>query len=92
MAGSGAPLTGTAGTLGQLAILLDASATAAVILRYTGGLAPYAAASAWGLGSAALGAYQAGAYLLAAIAAAGFTVVLVRFGAERLRRRRAAEA
>jgi hypothetical protein len=92
MAGSGAPLTGTAGTLGQLAILLGATATAAVILRYTGGLAPYAAATAWGLGGAALGAYLADAYLLAAVGAAGLIVVLVGFGAERLRRQRAAEA
>jgi hypothetical protein len=92
MAGSGAPLTGTAGTLGQLAILLGATATAAAILRYTGGLAPYAAASAWGLGGAALGAYLAGAYLLAAVGAAGLTVVLVGFGAERFRRRRVVQA
>jgi hypothetical protein len=92
MAGSGAPLTGTAGTLGQLAILLGATATAAAILRYTGGLAPYAAAAAWGLGGAALGAYLAGAYLLAAVGAAGLGVVLVGFGAKRLRQRRVVQA
>jgi hypothetical protein len=38
MAGSGAPLTGTACTLGQLAILLGATATAAVLVCYTDGL------------------------------------------------------
>jgi hypothetical protein len=32
MAGSGAPLTDTAGTLGQFAILLGATATAAVLV------------------------------------------------------------
>lgn len=92
MASSGAPPTGTAGTLGQLAILLGATATAAVFVRYTNGLTPYAAAAGWALGGAALGAYAAGANLLAAAAAAGLTVVLVGFAAEQLRRRRVAEA
>src|SRR5829696_5725449 len=91
-ASSGAPLTGTAGTLGQLAILLGATATAAVFVRYTDGLTPYAAAAGWALGGAALGAYGAGANLLAAAAAAGLTVVLVGFAAEQLHRRRVAEA
>ena len=92
MASSGAPPTGTAGTLGQLAILLGATATAAVFVRYTNGLTPYAASAGWALGGAALGAYAAGANLLAAAAAAGLTVVLVGFAAEQLRRRRVAEA
>jgi hypothetical protein len=91
MAGSGAPLTGTACTLGQLAILLGATATAAVLVCYTDGLTSYAAASGWGLGGAALGAYAAGGFLLAA-GAAGLTVVLVGFVAEQLRRWRVAEA
>src|SRR5215204_6348187 len=46
MAGSGAPLIGTAGTLGQLAILLGATATAAVLVCYTDGLTSYAG-SGW---------------------------------------------
>ena len=92
MAGSGAPLTGTAGTLGQLAILLGATATAAVLVCYTDGLTSYAVAAGWGLGGAALGAYAAGGLLLAAAGAAGLTVVLARFVAEQLRHWRVAEA
>ncbi|HEY6686078.1 MAG TPA: hypothetical protein VI094_07720 [Propionibacteriaceae bacterium] len=40
------------------------------------------------MGGAAPSAYAAGASLLGAVSAAGFTVVLVGFAAERLRRRR----
>lgn len=91
-AGSGAPITGPAGTAGQLAILLGATATAAAIVRYTSGLLPYAAAAGWALGGAALGAYAAGAPLLAAVAAAGLTVVVVGVIVEQLRRHRTERA
>jgi hypothetical protein len=55
-------------------------------------LTSYAARPGWGLGGAALGAYAAGGFPLAAADAAGLTVVLVGFVAEQLRRRRVAEA
>jgi len=90
MVGSGAPLHGAAGTLGQLAILVGATAGAAALVRYTHGLVPYVVGAGWALGGAALGALAAGAPLLAGVAAAGLTVVLVGSGVEVARRRRVA--
>ena len=87
-AGSGAPIRGVAGTIGQLAVLLGATATAAAIVRYTRGLLPYAAGACWALGGAALGSWAAGAPLLAAVAAAGLTVVVVGVVVEQRRARR----
>lgn len=89
LAGSGAPLTGTAGTLGQLAVLAGATATAAALVRVTRGLLPYAAASGWALLGAALGSYAAGAPVLSIASAVGLGVVVVATVAEQLRRRRA---
>lgn len=75
LAGSGAPVDGPVGVVGQLAVLAGATATAVVLLRRTGGLLPYAAAVAWALGGAVLGAAGAGQPVLAAAAALGLLVV-----------------
>jgi hypothetical protein len=76
LAGSGAPVTGTAGLAGQLAILAGATATAVVILRWTGGLLPLAAAVAWAFVGVATGAARAGAPVLASAAVVGLAAVL----------------
>ena len=55
LAFSGAPVTGTLGVAGQLAVLAGATATAVLVLRWTGGLLPYAAAVVWALVGAVLG-------------------------------------
>lgn len=91
-AGSGAPLTGPAGTAGQVAILAGATATAVAIVRFTAGLLPYAAAAVWALGTAALGAAEAGQPVLGLIAAGGLAAVLVVLGATRSRRRHSSGA
>jgi hypothetical protein len=90
LAGSGAPLTGPAGVAGQLAILAGATATAVAIVRWTAGLLPYAAAAGWALGTAALGALQAGETVLGTTAAGGLAVVLVVTAATRFPRHRGA--
>lgn len=82
---SGAPLTGSAGVLGQLAVLGGATATGCAIVWWTRGLAGYAAAAAWAFVGAAIGAAGAGEPLLAAAAVVGLIVlatvtVVRRFG------------
>ncbi|MFB6998022.1 hypothetical protein ACFCXF_15350 [Streptomyces virginiae] len=74
MAASGAPVSGTWGISGQLAVLAGATATAVVIVRWTNGLVPYTLAACWALTTAALGAADAGETLLAAAAAAGLCI------------------
>jgi len=86
LAFSGAPVTGTAGVLGQLAVLAGATATAVVVLRFTGGLLPYAAAVAWALVGASLGAAGAGEPLLVGGAVVGLLVVVAATTVLRLRR------
>lgn len=75
LAGSGAPVTGPVAVVAQLAVLAGATATAAAILRWTGGLLPYAGAVLWAFTGVAIGAAGAGQPVLAA--AAGVAVVLV---------------
>ena len=76
LAFSGAPVSGTVGVLGQLAVLAGATATAVVVLRRTGGLLPYAAAVVWALVGAVLGASGAGEPVLAGAAVLGLLVVV----------------
>ena len=76
LAFSGAPVAGTVGVAGQLAVLAGATATVVLVLRRTGGLLPYAAAVVWALVGAALGAAGAGEPVLALAAAAGLLVVV----------------
>ena len=76
LAFSGAPVAGTVGVAGQLAVLAGATATAVVVLRRTAGLLPYAAAVVWALVGAVLGASDAGQPVLAAAAAVGALVVV----------------
>jgi hypothetical protein len=92
LAGSGAPITGTVGFLGQLAILAGAVATAAAILRWTGGLLPYAVAVVWALIGATVGATGGGEPGLAIAAVVGLGVVVVVTIGEQLFRRRATAA
>ena len=76
LAFSGAPVSGTAAVLGQLAVLAGATATAVVVLRRTDGLLPYAAAVVWALVGAVLGASGAGQPVLAGAAVVGLLVVV----------------
>ncbi len=85
--GSGAPTSGAAALVGQLAVLAGATATGAALAWWTRGLLPYAAAAAWALVGAAVGAQQAGAPVLGAAALAGL-VVLVGVTATRWARAR----
>ena len=75
LAGSGAPVTGTAAVLGQLAVLAGATATAAAIVRWTGALLPYAATVCWAFVGIAIGASGAGEPVLAGAAVVGLVVV-----------------
>lgn len=77
LAASGAPITGTAGVVGQVAILAGATATGVAILRWTRGLLPYAAAVVWAFTGAAIGAGAAGEPVLAMVAGAGLAVVVL---------------
>ena len=86
MAGSGAPVTGIAGTVGQLAVLAGATGTAVAIVRRTDGLLPYAAAVAWALGGAALGSAAAGSPVLSAASVVGLVVVAAAVLATRRQR------
>lgn len=83
LAGAGVPVTGTAAVLGQLAVLVGATATACAISWWTGGLLPYAAAAAWAFVAAAIGASGAGEPVLAAAAVVGLAVVVVLTGVRR---------
>lgn len=80
LAGSGAPITGSAAVAGQLAILAGATATAVLILRWTGGLLPYALAVVWALLAVIVGAWAAGEPTLAIAAALGTLVVAAAWG------------
>lgn len=75
LAFSGAPVTGTAGLVGQLAVLAGATATAVAVLRFTGGLLPYAGAVLWALVGATIGTASAGQPVLAVASAVGVLVV-----------------
>jgi hypothetical protein len=86
LAFSGAPVTGTAGVLGQLAVLAGATATAVLVLRRTHGLLPYAAAVVWALLGAVLGAAGAGEPVLAVAAGLGLLVVVGTTAVLRTRR------
>lgn len=91
LAFSGAPVDGTVGVVGQLAVLAGATATAVLVLRRTAGLLPYAAAVVWALVGAVLGATGAGEPVLALAAGAGLVVVVaatavLRFGRRSSRR------
>ncbi len=88
LAFSGAPVSGTAGVVGQLAILAGATATAVLVLRRTAGLLPYAAAVVWALAGAVIGASGAGQPVLAAAAGAGLLVVAAATVASRARHNR----
>lgn len=87
LAFSGAPVSGTAGVLGQLAVLAGVTATAVLVLRRTGGLLPYAAAVAWALVGAVLGAAGAGQPVLAVAAGLGLLVVVATTAVLNVRRR-----
>lgn len=76
-AGSGAPITGTVGIVAQLATLAGALGTAVIILRWTGGLIPYALAVGWGLVGAIVGTLGAGQPVLTVAAAVGLLIVAV---------------
>jgi hypothetical protein len=86
LAFSGAPVTGTVGVLGQLAVLAGATATAVLVLRRTEGLLPYAAAVVWALVGALLGAAGAGQTVLAGAAGLGLLVVVGTTAVLRTRR------
>lgn len=90
LAFSGAPVSGTAGVVGQLAVLAGATATAVLVLRRTGGLLPYAAAVVWALVGAVLGASGAGEPVLAVAAGVGLLVVVATTAVLRLGRARSA--
>ncbi|GAA3567750.1 hypothetical protein GCM10022197_24920 [Microlunatus spumicola] len=90
LAFSGAPVSGTAGVVGQLAVLAGATATAVLVLRRTAGLLPYAAAVVWALVGAVLGASGAGQPVLAVAAGLGLLVVVATTAVLRLRRPRVA--
>lgn len=85
LAGSGAPISGVAGTVGQLAVLAGATATAVAIVRWTSGSLSYAAAVARALGTAALGATQAGEPVLGIAAVIGLAVVVATLIERRVR-------
>jgi hypothetical protein len=82
----GAPVAGPVGVAGQLAVLAGAAATAAAILRWTGGLLPYAGAVLWAFVGVALGAAGAGEPVLTAAAAGAAALVLGLTAALRLPR------
>jgi hypothetical protein len=85
---AGAPVTGTAGLLGQLAVLAGATATAGAIVVWTGGLLPYAAAVLWAFAGIAVGASGAGEPVLAWAAVVGLAVVAGLTAVLRLRGRK----
>lgn len=73
---SGAPVESTLGLIGQAAVLAGATGTAVIIVTWTRGLLPYAAAVAWALGGVVLSTLTEGAPVLAAMAAVGLALVL----------------
>ena len=89
-AGSGAPVTGALGLAAQVATLAGALGTAVIILRWTGGLLPYAIAVCWGLIGAIVGTLGAGQPVLVVAAAIG--LILVAGATAVFRRQRSGEA
>lgn len=77
LAGSGAPITGPVGIGAQLAILAAIVGSAVVLVVWTRGLLPYAAAVCWALIGAILGAQGAGEPGLALAAGVGLGLVAV---------------
>ena len=75
-AGSGAPITGAVGIVAQIAALAGALGTVLVILTWTGGLLPYAAAVCWGLVGAIVGTVGAGQPALTVAVVIGLVIVL----------------
>ncbi len=67
--------TGAAALVGQLAILAGAAGTAVVIVVWTRGLLPYAAATAWAFAGIVAGTLGAGQPILAGVAAVGIAAV-----------------
>jgi hypothetical protein len=76
-AGAGAPITGAVGIAAQVAALAGALGTAVFVLRWTGGLLPYAITVCWGLIGAMFGTLDAGQPVLTIAAAAGLVIVVV---------------
>lgn len=72
---SGAPIDGTAGVAGQIAVLAGATATAVVLLWRTSGLLSYGLAVAWALVAVVIASAQAGQPVLAAVAAVALVCV-----------------
>lgn len=87
VAGSGGPVTGTVGVAAQFAVLAGAAATALAIVRWTGGLLPYAVTAVWAFVGVVVGASGAGEPLLAGTAAVAVVLVAGLTLALRLRRR-----
>lgn len=88
LAASGAPIDGTAGFIGQLAILAGVTGSAVVILAWTSGLLPYALAVCWALVGVVNGANGAGQPGLAIAAWIGLALVAVTTIVLQVRRRR----
>lgn len=87
LAGSGAPVTGTAALFGQLAVLAGAAATACAVVVWTKGLLPYTAAVLWAFVGIAVGTSGAGEPVLTVAAVTGFVVVAGLTAVLRLRSR-----
>jgi hypothetical protein len=87
LAGSGAPVTGTAALLGRLAVLAGATATTGAIVVWAGGLLPYAATVVWAFVGITVGAATAGEPVLAGAAVVGLVVVAGLTAVLRLRGR-----
>ena len=73
---SGAPLTGPVGIGGQLAVLMGATASSVLLVRWTQAQPAYVAAVVWAYVGAVIGAAGAGEPLLAVAAEAGLAIVL----------------
>ena len=71
-----------------LAVLGGAAATALAILRWTGGLLPYAGTAVWAFTAVVVGASGAGEPVLAGAAAVAVVLVVALTAALRLRQRR----
>lgn len=84
-AGAGAPITGTVGIAAQVATLAGALGTVLVILRWTGGLLPYAAVVCWGLVGAIVGTRDAAEPALTVAAVIGLVIVVAATAVVRLR-------
>ncbi|MEU7478208.1 hypothetical protein AB0A63_19645 [Lentzea sp. NPDC042327] len=90
LTGSGAPIDGTAGVAGQVAVLAGATATAVALLWRTSGLLSYGLAVAWALVAVVIAAADAGQPALAVVAAAALVLVAAATAWFRMRRTAAA--